>query len=228
MRLTKRDVALLRDLALSHVLSRDQIIALGYFGTVTRANTRLRLLASERLARRLETPFHAQGLYTATPRAAEVIGSRIAPLLESRTGSPRFLQHALSVTNARIALVARGASQWRFEQQASASFSHRGRLHEVRPDGLAIIPGKGILAVEIDLGHANPAKFGAKLASFDLFVRLGEAERLWGDASIRLLTLTPGKLRADRLHALTPPDASFVHVCQTFESFGVPVVGSWS
>lgn len=226
MRLTERDVRLLRDLSLSHVLSRDQTISLGYFGSVTRANTRLRGLREMRLVRALDTPFFSQSLYAVLPKASEVVGERLAPLTAARTGSPRFLQHALCVTNARVALLAKGATSWRFEQQARAAFRYGGRDHEVRPDGLALVEGRPV-AVEADLGHVAPAKFREKLRSYDAFALSGEC-RLWGDKSFTLLVVTTGKLRAARLSRLLPDNPGFAFACRPHDQLGIPFPGAWS
>jgi hypothetical protein len=227
MRLTERDTIITRDVALSHVMSRDQLITL-YFGSVTRANSRLRGLVKLGLLKRLDTPFFSQSLYAATKRAAEIVGVRIAPLLTHRAESPGFLQHALMVTEARLALKKRNASEWRFEPQLWASVHIGKTVHQVRPDGMAIIPGKGAIAVELDLGHVAPQKFAEKLRVFDHFIAAGEAKRVWGTPEVRLLTLTTGPLRAKHLARLTPPNAYFVHVVETFATFDLPTVGSWS
>lgn len=226
MRLTERDVRLLRDLSLSHVLSRDQTIALGYFGSVTRANTRLRGLRSLGLVRALDTPFFAQSLYSVLPRASGVVGERLAALTAARTGSPRFLQHALAVTNCRIALLAKGAEGWRFEQQARSAFRCGVREHEVRPDGLALVGGRPV-AVEADLGHVSPAKFLEKLRSYEAFALSG-ACRAWGDSSFTLLVVTTGRLRAARLSRLLPPDPGFAFACKPHDVLGIPFPGAWS
>lgn len=168
---------LLRDLTLSHVLSRDQVIELGYFGSVTRTNTRLRELRELGLVRTLDTPFFAQRLYAVSATASEVVGPRIAPLTATRTGSPRFLQHALSVTNTRIVLLGRGGERWLFEQQARTTFTFGGKDWDVRPDGIAVEKGTH-LPVEVDLGHVAPAKFKEKLASYHAFVESGTSEGL--------------------------------------------------
>lgn len=228
MQLTSRDVQVLRDMSLSHVLSRDQMLELGYFSTVTRVNTRLRDLMKVGLVRRLETPFFAQSLYIASVSASEVVGVKIGPLLASRIGSPRFLQHALSVTNTRIGLLKRGATAWRFEQQLRTEFVVGGKTLEVRPDGLAIIPNKGLLAVEVDLGHVNPAKFAEKLRSYDAFNASGDCERVWGEPSFRLLTLTTGTLRAKHLARCLPSGASLTLDVLTFDQFGVRAASNWS
>lgn len=228
MQLTSRDIQVLRDFALSHVLSRDQLLALGYFSTVTRVNTRLRELMGVGLVKRLETPFFAQSLYMASASATEVIGERVGPLLAGRSGSPRFLQHALTVTNARISLLGKGASAWRFEQQLRATFAVGGKPLEVRPDGLAVIPNRGLLAVEVDLGHVNPAKFAEKLRAYDAFIATGECKRAWGEPTFRLLTLTTGSLRAKHLAQSLPSGSALVHDVLTFNQFGVQAASNWS
>lgn len=228
MQLTPRDVQVLKDMALSHVLSRDQLLQLGYFTTVTRLNTRLRGLIKEGLVKRLDTPFFSQSLYMACSSASEVVGLRVGPLLASRSGSPRFLQHALSVTNTRIALLQKGASTWRFEQQLKTEFIIGSKTYEVRPDGLAMFQGKGLLAVEVDLGHVNPAKFAEKLRSYDAFIATGDCARNWGEPTFRLLTLTTGTLRAKHLARLLPPESQLLHDVLTFNQFGVQAASNWS
>ena len=115
MILTERDIRLIKDIALSHVLARDQILKLGYFSSQSRLNRRLRDLVTAGYARVLATPFSGQHLYQGGRNAHEIVGERIAALLRSRSPSPRFLQHALAVTEIRIVLLASGFSGWRFE-----------------------------------------------------------------------------------------------------------------
>ncbi|MBS1722965.1 MAG: replication-relaxation family protein [Armatimonadetes bacterium] len=227
MRLTSRDARLVRDLALSHVLSRDQLIGLGYFTSVTRANTRLRNLVASGLVRRTETPFFSQSLYAAGPKAGVVTGERIGGILSGRSGSPRFLQHALCVNNVRLALLAQGASAWRFEQQLSLTFPYAGREYQVRPDGLAAFPGR-ITVVEADLGHVAPSKFKEKLLAYDAFVLSGECQRHWKLPTFELLTVTSGRLRASRLRRLLPAQASFHFLCQSHDHLGIAWAGGWS
>jgi len=223
MRLTKRDHLLIRDISLSHLAARDQLIHLGYFNSITRANSRLRLLVKERFLTALTTPFHAQTLYAPGPLAAEVVGGRIAPLLAGRTGSPRFIQHALSVTNVRIALLARGATGWRFEAQLWHEIG--GRM--LKPDGL-ILTARTPAFVECDLGHVSPAKFKEKLITFKALAQEGRCADLYGFPSFRLIVITTGPRRSRSLRALLPANAGFEYLVQTFDELGVPVLGGWS
>lgn len=227
MRITERDTRLIRDMALSHVLSRDQIIALDYFGTVTRTNTRLRELRSEGFVRTISTPFFVQHLYCVGPQAHAVLSERISSLVAARTGSPRFLQHALCLTNVRIALLRRGASAWRFEQQAHSVFDYHGQSLEVRPDGLAVF-GDRVTAVEVDLGHVAPAKVQEKLAALNTFIDSGSCQAQWKVPTCKLLVVTTGPLRARRLERLVPTDCNLDYAFVPHDQLGIPFAGAWS
>ncbi len=224
--LTLKDISLVRDIGLSHLLSRDQIIRLGYFTSVTRANTRLRELASLDLVKRLDTPFLGQSLYMAGENAHELVGENIARLLEKRKGSPRFVQHALSVTNVRIAVIAQGAKEWRFEQQLWRIIAGSTPT-EIRPDGL-LHTSKLPMFIEVDLGHVSPTKFAEKLKSYDLLNFSDTCTKLYGFDAFRLLTVTTGPLRARHLRKLQPSSSKFEHLVQTFEDLGIPKIGCWS
>ena len=226
MKLTDRDIRLVKDIALSHVMSRDQILELGYFTSVTRVNTRLRELARLSLVRRLDTPFFGQSLYMAGRNAQEISGGRIAQLLDKRTSSPRFVQHALSVTNVRIALIKKGAGEWRFEQQLKMAFT-ADRRFEIRPDGL-FMATKLPLFIEVDLGHVNPAKFKEKLLAYRSFVHSGNCEAIYCSQTFRLLTITTGTARSRNLRQLLPPNPGFEFLVQTFEELGISKVSAWS
>lgn len=223
MKFTRRDVRLVRDVALSHLLSRDQVIQLGYFGSVTRANTRMRELCAAGCLKRLTTPYFGQSLYMAGPEAADMVGEQIAPLLAGRAGSPRFVRHALAVTSIRIALLEKGASGWRFEQQLWRTLGE----HVLRPDGLALTDGLPAF-VEADLGHVSPQKFREKLLGYRKLARGGHAERLYGLPEFRLLVVTTGPRRSRQLRSLLPEDARFGYLVQTFEELGAPLPGGWS
>jgi len=209
-------------MALSQLLSRDQILGLHYFGSVTRANTRLRSLIELGLVDRLETPFFNQSLYVSTRRAMEVVGEKISPLIGARVGSPRFVQHALTVTNTRIALMTKSGGDWRFEQQLWRKFDR----FETRPDGLLIASQPTF--VEVDMGHVSPAKFKAKLRAYEALARSEACQDLYGFSSFRLLTVTTGSLRARHLRHLTQSGCGFESRVQTFAELGVTPINPFS
>jgi hypothetical protein len=227
VRLTERDVRLLRDLVLSHVLTRDQMIALGYFGSVTRANTRLRALRGEGLVKAIDTPFFGQTLHAALPGSAEVVEGRLAALASFRTGSPRHIQHALCTTNIRLAMLAKGVRDWRFEPELRRRFRYGGRDLEVRPDGMGIENGR-VVAVEADLGNVAPAKFREKLRAYHAFAESGECRRAWGQESFTLLVVTPDEARAERLARLRPDPCGYALACRSHARLGIAFAHAWS
>lgn len=227
MRLTSRDERLIRDIALSHVLSRDQIIALGYFNSVTRANTRLRELIRCKYIAKLATPYFGQHLYGAGSQAAPVAGERIARLLSGRRPTPRFVQHALAVTASRIALDSKGYRDWRFEAQLRHEFLWCGEMREIRPDGMARFDGLPTL-IEVDLGHVTPLKFARKLKTYEAFALSGELLEVWGDTSLSILVLSCGRLRCSRLKRFIPTDSPVAFQIATFDDLGISVAGGWS
>ncbi len=220
-------MALLKDLALSHVLSRNQIIALGYFTSVTRLNTRLRKLRESGMVRTLPTPFFQQSLYAVDQQAKPFMGDRLNTLIANRGPSPRFLQHALSITNVRISLSQRGATAWRFEQQLWTAFDYLGSHFIVLPAGMAVI-GNDRLLIEVDLGHVAPLKFRQKLLAYDAFLLSGACKRLWGMDAYSLLTVTTGKQRARTLSKLMPSGAAVSMQVKLFEELGATFEGCWS
>lgn len=227
MRITPRDFSLLRDVALSHVLSRDQVLELGYFSSITRANFRLRQLERAGLLTRLKTPFYSQSLYAIGRDSSVYLGEKVSKVVSGRLGTPRFIQHALCTTNVRLRLLRGGATGWRFEQQLWSTCKYGGRTFEVRPDGLAIFTDK-LVAVEVDLGHASPSKVAQKLLGYQAFQASGEVVRAWNVPSFSLLVVTTGTLRATRLTRLVPSQREFQYECKTFNELNIACPGAWS
>lgn len=226
MKLTERDYQVVRDIALSHALTRDQVIQLGYFSSVTRTNTRLRGLVNAGVIQRIDTPFFNQSIYSVTRSAREIVGPRIATLVEKRSRTPRFLQHALCVTNVRIALLTRGWGSWRFEQQARASFQLGSRWLDVRPDGLVTGP-TGLVAVEVDLGHVPTTKLKEKFRCYEQFAGSAACSKHWRTSEFDLLFVTTAESRSSRLKALAQ-EFEVKSVFRTFDALDVPTPGAWS
>jgi hypothetical protein len=214
-----------RDVILSRVLSRDQIIRLGYFHSVCRANARLASLVGGGVLRVLKTPFFGQHLYAGASDAIAVAGPRVGLHLV-RGETPQFVQHALAVTDTRLALLARDYN-WRFEAQVRHKFSFRGQNFDVRPDGVAFKVDRAMF-VEVDLGHTSQSRFLSRFAEYRAFVESGEFKALFEEKDPVVLVVTTGSLRARRLDSLTngsnmPP----IRVVASKE-LGVEFVGGWS
>ena len=225
MRITQRDVRLLRDLALSHLLARDQILELGYFGSVTRLNFRLRELRRAGLVRVLSTPFHGQMLYVVGPRALPVIGERIARLVRDRQSSPRFLRHALAATGIRTTLMKTGGKDWRFEPQLHHHFWHGRRELVLKPDGFVRLAGIPTF-IEADMGHASMERLRQKLRCYDALRASGEDLKGFGFSSFEILVVTTGGLRKRSM--IRQLDATVPLSIKTFEELAIDLPGEWS
>lgn len=225
MNITERDIRVIKDIALSHVLSRDQLLRLGYFSSVSRCNRRMAWLASEGFVNVLTTPFFSQHLYAHGPKCRNVVGERISALLSGRSSSPRYLRHSLAVNEVRIALTEKMSGTWKFEQQLWQDFSWGGTLHQVRPDGLVKVEAS-VTFVEVDLGHVAPTKFAKKLRSYHTFQLSGIFEASYECSQFSLITVTTTQERKHRLARLAPN--SFECVFKTFEDLGIAAPGGWS
>jgi len=224
VRITERDVRLLRDIALSHVLSRDQIMALGYFTSVSRCNRRMASLVASGYVRVLTTPFHRQSLYVVGTNAGDIVGERIAAILSGRASTPRYLQHALATTEVRLALL-RDGGDWRFEQQLWAEFVWGGSRHQVRPDGLHRHE-TCVKFVEVDLGHVAPSKFARKLLGYQTYRASGAFEAAYEQDLFTVLTVTTTPARRRRLASLAPRNLPTEVL--TFDELGIATPGGWS
>lgn len=221
-RLTQRDLQVLEDVAKSHALLRGHLLKLGYFTSVTRLNTRMRELVGLGLARRLETPFFNESLYTVSPKGGELLSPELAGLIKARPASPKFLRHCLAVTDIRIALTKRSGGKWLFEHALWRIVDG----HQVRPDGA--IAARELVFVEVDMGNVALPKFKQKLLGYQALAHSGQCQRLYGHRDFRLLVVTPGKRRASHLSRLLPSDPGFGYLVETFESLGVALTPSWS
>ncbi len=226
MKVTERDVKLVRDASLSRVLSRSQTIELDYFGSISRANSRLRVLCEEAYLKVLSTPFFGQYLYGPGPRAKEIVGDRIANLLSVRTPSPQLVQHSLAVTSLRVTLCRAGATNWRFEPQVTQAFIWKGNRYEVRPDGF-VLEGGTPTFLECDMGHVSLSKFESKLTAFRAFNLSGALGTVHGSDEYRILTVTTSDVRKARIKDLAKR-LEVPMVAKTFEEFGINLPGGWS
>ena len=227
MILTDRDRRLLKDIALSHVLSRDQILNLSYFGSVSRANRRLRSLCESGLLRQLTVPLEQQRLYVAGAKAVMVVGERIGILIENRSSTPRFLQHALMTTDVRIALLNGGGEGWRYEQQVRDSYFWAGRTREFRPDGL-VTSSFCVQFVEVDLGHVSRPKFARKVREYASYVASGRFLAVYGEKDKSLLVVTTGSLRRAHLSNVASGADIIPHRFMTYDELGIACRGGWS
>ena len=208
------------------VLSRSQFVELGYFNSTSRVNARLQVLAKVGYLRVLSTPFFGQHLYSAGPKAKDIVGDRIADLLSVRTPSPQLVQHSMAVTSLRIHLCQSGGANWRFEPQVTQAFIWKGRRFEVRPDGFITQAGVPTF-IECTLGHVSLPKFESKLESFRAFHQSGALSAAYATENHQILTVTTSTVRKMRLRKLADCLGVPFEI-QTFADLGISLPGGWS
>ncbi|MBS1706746.1 MAG: replication-relaxation family protein [Armatimonadetes bacterium] len=225
MRITGRDVRLAKEVALSRLMSRDQIVRLGYFTSVSRANRRLTALLSARFLRQFETPFIGQRLFWVGPEAIHIVGEKIASVVQGRIGTPRFVRHSLMVTEVRLALLAIGGERWRYEVQLWTTFHQSGERFELRPDGLVWLNGVPTF-LEVDLGHVSRRRFAAKLRSYTAFIRHPVCQATFQNQVPEVLVITTGSRHAESILGLAKSGPA-VRVL-TFADMDIQPIGCWS
>lgn len=205
MRLQDRDLKVLSEIALHGVMTRDQIIALGYFKSVPRANARLGSLVRRRLLKRvnpIDGVSSRQSLYAVPQKASAHLDERIARLLQGRKQTPRFIAHALMVVDVRIQLERLGAKDWHHEPNVWHKYSIGPHHYECRPDGLAMIADNHLF-VEADRGNASSKALRETFNSYDRYAKSGTFQTAYKAQGFRVLIVTIGKKRALSIRNLT-------------------------
>ncbi|HVT12579.1 MAG TPA: replication-relaxation family protein [Fimbriimonadaceae bacterium] len=243
--LQPRDEALVAEVFLHRVMSRDQAIGLGFFGSVTRANTRLLTLTRAGLLKRVERApeMGGQFLYRAGEASAPLLARRLDADQSSVRRllvppSPLCLTHMLRVLDLRLAFVraaARGEFQivrWLPELLCRHEFetkSPRGiwQRNILKPDGYIELQGWGgvsCIFVEVDLGHVSSARFAEKLAAYRTYLETGIFQEAYGRETFAVLVVTTGPRRLEHLRPATgqadAPPALFT-TFQDIEALGV-------
>lgn len=205
MRITERDLKLLHEIAMHSVLSRDQVIALGFFKSVPRANARLGGLYRVGLLGRAQlepTLAFVQSLYYVRKAAIEFLDERVANLVAARKLCPTFIQHALMVVNVRLVLERCGGADWLHECQIRHRYKvNSGQEEDFRPDGMMTF-GHTMLFIEADRGNASLKRIKGKLETYENYVDHGLFQQTYGASSLALLFVTTGYRRSRSVYEI--------------------------
>lgn len=192
--LTERDEELIRDVVSATVMTRDQVLALGYFSSLCRANTRLKELCQHGYLRRVEGTRlgSRQTLYAGDAKAASVVApsmekeeKEVAKRLRQAPGL-LFLEHTLRITDVRIAALrsieAYGGTWrfWLYEAQCFHSYQLAAHLpaQVIKPDAFVRIDelpksARSDWFVEVDMGTVSVARFQRKLEAYKQYLESG-------------------------------------------------------
>lgn len=250
LRLTSRDIELFAEVYLSAVMSRDQILSLGFFQSIARCNRRCRLLAEGGLLTRYATPLSPVGGQTiyglgkaAIPYVAAELNIDIAEVRRNCKNhvAPLFLEHTLRCADVHCAFhraaSAKGMElEYRHERLCTHAYQSRACPdeawidHVLKPDAfitleLSTNPHKALNAfVEVDLGHVAPQRFLEKLERYDHYRSTGMFRRTYAAEAFEILVVTITGSRAERLRTIAAEsnlaDRVLITLFSDLERFG--------
>lgn len=214
MRLTDRDRQIICEVYGSRLLSRDQLIALGFLPSVGRANTTLRRLFDHGYLRRIPSalgPFGAQAIYAIGPNASNFVAAefgidRKEVLHESRKSPGRLLiEHTLQVHELRLTVLECGQGKgwgvtWVTELFARHEYSTQdvtGRWtpRVLKPDAFVTLTAGGVVRsflIEVDLGNASRPAWKRSVLAYEAHAALGLVSKAYGVEHAAVLTVTTG------------------------------------
>lgn len=224
MRLTQRDKQIIEAVHLYRVLRQDQMERL-FFGSKAAAQRVLvRLYDHGFLDRRFVPVISGRSptFYVLDRRGAELLRAEmgydeLSWYHSSKDLKTDFLEHMLAINDVRIAFV-RACERlnyplvtWLGETELKADYDHvrvRGlaRPVSVIPDGYFAIDtprGRAHFFLEIDRGTMTVGRFRTKAEAYISYYRSGGYEARFSAKGLRILTVTPGRMRLDNLRTAT-------------------------
>lgn len=228
--LQARDRQLLADLFLHRVMSRDQILDLGYFHTVPRCNNRLRKLLVAGLVRRRTSVARgsaSQALYQVGKAAVPHIclsldlgADEVTRIVVQGTAN-LALEHTLGLVDLRIVLgrVAHdeGLQDYKWVPEALCRHEYSVRnagtwtQHILKPDALVhwrTHVRQKFNFVELDLGHVSQGAFRRKIESYRRYLCFGVFSETYGEDLFDVLIITTGHRRLENLRSLVGKSSS--------------------
>ncbi|MBX3097874.1 MAG: replication-relaxation family protein [Fimbriimonadaceae bacterium] len=223
-RLTTRDRALVQLVALSGAASRSQIMGLGFFESVSRANRRLRYLFDARYLRRTQLATGANSLetvYVLGPAgvliAAELAVMERAELQRHAARQPErsYLEHHLGVLSLRLmANRPSGEGPRSFEFLTEPECRHEYHLVRgsksirrlIKPDAYFEIGtelDRSHFFLEFDRGNCSLMQMKGVFERYGHYAREGAFGSVYGQGSFEVLVVTTaGKRRIAHLAAI--------------------------
>ena len=215
--LTKRDQRLLELLYRFRLLSRDQIMAVAGFGSLTRVNTRLAALVHARVLSRKVLPVYpgkgsAQALYFLGPASRTFVEADpevVCRLIRQISRwDLRQVEHVIAANQVLVdASSALGRTpgacliSFRTEPELRQMFSDRALV----PDGWIAFENDGKrfnCFVEIDLHHEGLAEWRTKVLRYLEYAQSGMHQERFGFRSFRVLVLAKTKARLCNLRQI--------------------------
>lgn len=234
LQMTARDRRAIEFLYRFRLLTRDQIMALAPFHSLTRVNTRLPALTRADVLSRKRLPIYpgqgsAQNLYYLGRKATDLVPIDPAAILQQVRQVGRWdlrqVEHVRAANGVLIGLytaLSRAHSDVRFETEPELRNKFQGRTFV--PDGWIAWTAEGRrfnCFLEIDLHHEGLTDWREKILTYQTYADSGEHQQRFGFRGFRVLGLAQTARRlaglrqvaasAGRLFLFselgTPPDA---------------------
>lgn len=225
MRLTERDVDILKAVAEYRILRQDHIQQL-FFGSKSTAQYRLSHLYQHGFLNRHFLPVYAgwsPTLYTLDKRGVALLKAACAinrvNLWDAEKGH-EFLSHTLAINDFRVAVTVacRQAgytlAQWIGEASLKADYD---RVTITAPNGkkqsVSLIPdsyftietpkGRASFFLEMDMGTMTLGRFQSKIRAYLAYLESNAYQQRYQTRSLRVLTVTTSAARSANLKATT-------------------------
>lgn len=231
MRLTKRDIAIIKAVYDYRVLRGDQIQAL-FFGSQSTASYRLSRLYQYGFLERHFLPTlgglaNSPTLYTLDKAGMGILRRTcgfgpqdFSRNLARKELSPLFLDHILDINSFRVSVnlaakkneyvidrwIDDGALKADYERVKIRTIRGRSKNVSLIPDGyftLKVPKGKTNFFLELDRGTMTNQRFQEKILAYQAYISSGQYQRRYQTKSLRVLTVTVGKKRLINLKKKT-------------------------
>ena len=223
MKLTHRDRDVIKTVALHGAASRGQLMALGYFKSVSRANRRLRQLFDCNYLRRTQVasgPYSLETVYLLGAKGVSVVAeAAITNRLELSRHSQRppqrtYLEHHLGVLSLRIAmqLTPPGTCLHEFLTEPECRHEYeivkgsRKMKRVIKPDGFASVQlgeRSYVFFIEYDRGNCSIPQMREVVGRYAAYLVEGAFESVYSEDRFDVLVVTTaGKRRIDHLLAV--------------------------
>jgi hypothetical protein len=247
--LTQRDRSVLAYVSRFRLLSRDQLMALAPFTSLTRANTRLAILLRAGLLARKQLPVYpghggAQALYYLTAKAVGLVEADATELALRQRQIARWdlrqIEHVRAANQVLIHLIiALGVSStatldsFRTEPELRRVFLERTLV----PDGWISWSANGRrfnCFLEIDLHHEGLKEWRKKISEYCGYAQSGLHQELFGFRFFRILVLAKSRARLNNLRHLAAEAGQIFHFAEldhinsgnVFDARWLPAAGS--
>ena len=234
--LQERDRRLLDALKTLRFLDRDQLMAIGGFTSVSRANARAKQLVDGDILSAIPVGTIGGGrklVYTLSRQSSYMVGVPYRPLRREHTpalsGDP-FLEHQLEIGNTYVAVAHRAPAvpDVTFLRWLSFSKNLVEKLPLI-PDGyfeMRAAAGTLCCFLEIDMGTEAPKIWLTKIALYIQLAVSGDFQRHFGQERFRVLVITTTEKRMDAIRRAIRRSTEKIFWLSTFEQ--ITGRGFWS